>query len=149
MPAALAASCGTHADKPAVATCRRCGLFLCDNCVVLIREDSFCVACAARKDLPPSARSKLALGLALLSLVQGFPVVFAGSPLLIVAGPLLPGFAFALSQLERRRVQQGAASERTRPWANAAFLASAFGFVLSLAWAVLFLLNASSTGRWH
>jgi hypothetical protein len=111
MPVALAASCGTHADKPAVATCRRCGLFLCDACVVLAKEDSYCAACAKIVEAPPPRR---AIAAAVLPVAAGlfglaFKLPSPAAWLMLFTPPLwASGLWFALA--ERRALKaQGSA----------------------------------------
>ena len=144
MPAALAASCGTHTEKPAVATCRRCGLFLCDGCIVLALEDCYCANCARIVEAPPTRRAALsallpfAAGLSALAFKLPAPATY-----LMLVGPPLWAIGLALWFGERRSLKAQADQPRRRFWlrmANAALILSAptqIPAVLFVFWMVL------------
>jgi hypothetical protein len=71
------ARCGLHGDVAAVDLCKRCGRFLCGECVQLVGEDAYCADCVGKLDGPPSrlASATLFLGIAdLVCLAGGFVV---------------------------------------------------------------------------
>jgi hypothetical protein len=67
-PAAGAATegahCAWHGDAAAVATCVRCGSFVCEQCARPHPEGKLCVECEGRREVPVPVRLYLALGLA-------------------------------------------------------------------------------------
>ena len=42
------AVCANHVESPAIATCQRCGTFLCSSCLVTGPHGNLCVACAPK-----------------------------------------------------------------------------------------------------
>jgi hypothetical protein len=58
MTEALSATCATHPGAPAVSTCPRCGVFLCEACVG--KEGGDCEPCAARRDVGALLRARRA-----------------------------------------------------------------------------------------
>jgi hypothetical protein len=118
MPQALAAFCGTHAQAPAVATCRRCGLFLCDACVVLAGDESYCQSCAARREAPPAWGTKAAALLPIVSLGCSCFFWLGGyAGFLGLAAPPLWAFGLAMRIFERRKKHE---SIRSQAWLRAA-----------------------------
>ncbi len=73
-----------HADVAAVDVCKRCGRFLCGECLELRGEDPYCDDCVKRLDTPTSLRARLVLCGGLLCLpatVFGafFPALLLGA----------------------------------------------------------------------
>lgn len=133
-PTAFAsARCPAH-QRAAVATCVRCGTFLCGECTELLGDAAYCASCIAfvRAHAAPSQLLKVMLGLEVIALasiplVMLLPVralVRVGDALLAVAilqrVPVLnaaaAGLGFWAATRERRRLlQEGLA---VSPWAR-------------------------------
>ena len=112
MPEALPAFCATHSTAPAVVTCKRCGSFLCEACVTLEGDESYCGACSALRHRPPSPVARAAFSLSLLTIavfVLGF-----GGPLFFLPVPALWVTSVVLNVVGRRRIRAGEESEQTR-----------------------------------
>jgi hypothetical protein len=144
MPAALSASCANHAAAPAVATCQRCGLFLCDGCLVLDADESYCAPCAERRNAPASRLSRASLAAPVVALLcAGLVVLRMPLALLcLLSGPLWVG-GIALGLTERRRLRADGENLRSQRWLRLGLLTSALA-TLSLApsalvlWEILF-----------
>ena len=59
------ARCGVHTDVAAVEICKRCGRFLCGDCVSPVGEDAYCADCRVRL---PGAPSRLATAAVVVAL---------------------------------------------------------------------------------
>ena len=70
-PAFTSARCPSH-QRAAVATCVRCGTFLCGECTELLGEAAYCASCIAfvRKHGAASLALKLTFGLGLIALAS-------------------------------------------------------------------------------
>jgi uncharacterized Zn finger protein (UPF0148 family) len=84
-----AAACAQHAGNAAVATCTRCGLFLCPLCAIEIDGRVLCPACFERLSAEgalPSMRTRLGnyRGCALLAGIGGCLISWLG----LLTGPL-------------------------------------------------------------
>ncbi|NPC87021.1 hypothetical protein HPC49_53685, partial [Pyxidicoccus fallax] len=68
---ATGARCAQHPDAAAVATCARCGSFLCGECTEVVGESPYCAACVGmlRREAKPSRVVQAALVLNVLGLV--------------------------------------------------------------------------------
>lgn len=133
MAEALQASCATHAGTPAVATCRRCGLFLCDGCVLLDGDESYCAPCHLLVAEPASPRLRSAFALALASVALAgslYAGVRLGFLLNVAALPLF-AVAVALALAERRRLK-AEPSRKRRLWLRLTFGLCALAVVLQL-----------------
>lgn len=133
-PTAFAsARCPAH-QRAAVATCVRCGTFLCGECTELLGDAAYCASCVAfvRAHAAPSQLLKVMIGLEVIALasiplVMLLPVralVRVGEALLAVAilqrVPVLnaaaAGLGFWAATRERRRLlQEGLV---VSPWAR-------------------------------
>jgi len=130
---ATGARCASHPDVTAVATCARCGSFLCGDCTELLGESPACAPCVAllRREMKPSRGVQVALGLNLLglaclpcSLVLPLPTLVAG----------LAGVVLAARELVRIRRGQG--PERGRTQAQGVLALGGLNLALSVAWLV-------------
>jgi len=67
--------CPVH-ERAAVATCARCGTFLCGDCTELLGEAAYCVSCLSRvrrgRRLPRGLLLVLGLGLLFLLWFSGW-----------------------------------------------------------------------------
>lgn len=94
--------CLAH-GAPAVATCSRCGIFLCDGCRSWLVEKPYCKPCRERLGHTPSKEASRALLLAVLGWTC-----------------LVPGiFAYLLGRAELRRIAKGEASPAGEAMASA------------------------------
>jgi hypothetical protein len=125
------ARCATHPDVAAVATCARCGSFLCGDCTEVVGESPYCAPCVVllRREARPSrvVQGALALnvvGLACLpcSLALPLPTLVAG-----VAG-------LVLGSRELRRIRRGEGAEKGRTQAQVVVALGALNGVLSGLW---------------
>jgi hypothetical protein len=131
-PAPASPRCPAH-QQAAVATCTRCGTFLCGECTELLGEAAWCASCVdfLRKHGPSSGGVRAALGLDLAGLLSlplcvflarfGLsPVSFEhGVPLLLpVFNLLVFGLGLGLSARELRRIRAGEASLQGRALAR-------------------------------
>jgi hypothetical protein len=122
------ARCGTHPEIAAVDVCKRCGKFLCGECLELLGEDAYCASCATRGGAVASALAKAtvwAAGGAWLScavpvlLARAFTFTFAVFSLLLPTSAALAAVSMGLVEL--RRIRRGDASERGRRWVITGF----------------------------
>lgn len=121
--APLAAVCGKHPADPAVATCVRCGRFVCERCLEPAARRS-CLECADREQSAGAA-----------------------SPLAVISGVLgilsictfVPGIAaVALGAFELRRIRSGSAPLGGRGWAQAGVVLGGVALGLGLLFLLLF-----------
>ena len=128
---ATGARCASHPDVAAVATCARCGSFLCGDCTEVVGESPYCAPCVVllRREARPSrvVRTALALnvvGLGCLpcSLALPLPTLVAG-----VAG-------LVLGTRELRRIRRGEGPERGRTQAQVVLWLGALNVALSAGW---------------
>lgn len=131
-PLAPGARCATHPAALAVATCSRCGTFLCGACTELLDEAAYCEACVhlLKRSAPSSlvVRAIIALGLAgLVLLPVPFVLGFGVLPLLAVQ-LLTVGLGLTVPRAALRRIQRGEAPPGGRAQARVA---------VALAWANL------------
>ncbi|MFP2928591.1 hypothetical protein ACLESO_26030 [Pyxidicoccus sp. 3LG] len=126
--------CGAHPDLAAVATCARCGTFLCGECTEVLGESPYCAPCieVLRRSAKPSRVVQVALvlnvlGLACLpcSLALPLPTLVAG-----LAGVVL-------GSRELRRIRGGQGPERGRTQAQVVRALGSVNLVLSVAWLVM------------
>lgn len=99
------ASCRSHPDAEAVATCERCGSFLCAGCRVVEGTRSLCERC------------RIAL------LVEGRPSALAMAAGILGAVGLCLGFvpgvvALVLAHVELKRIARGRSPGAGRHWAE-------------------------------
>ena len=85
--------CAAHPDALAVATCRRCGRFVCEECLEVFEEHPYCGDCHARPAVTGRAGWP---GVALVVAVLG-----------LVLGPLLSVPVIVLSSVHLRRIREG------------------------------------------
>lgn len=141
MPEALSAQCGTHLDAAAVATCRRCGAFVCESCLALVGDDAYCPACAERRLAPASARARNAVWLPMFALLSLLSVGLFHTPLQLVSflGAPLWLAGLVLNVGERRRLKGSAGSDAlsTRRWLRAGAWLSVVAAAALLPWAVV------------
>jgi len=109
------AVCATHPDLTAVATCARCGGFLCGDCVELAGETPYCAACVVvlRREARPSRVVQVALALNVVGLAC-LPCSLALPLPTLVAG--LAGVVLGTREL--RRIARGEGAERGRSQAR-------------------------------
>ena len=127
------ARCANHPDTAAVATCARCGSFLCGDCTELVGESPYCAPCVGvlRRDAKPSRVVQVALGLNVLGLAC-LPCSL-GLPLpTLVAG--LAGVV--LSTRELRRIRLGEGPPRGLTQARVVCALGCINLGLSVAWLV-------------
>jgi hypothetical protein len=126
--------CGAHRDAPAVATCLRCGRFLCDACVVIQKEETYCVDCVHTLSREgPSRLAKVAIGLTAaaygIGAVPFALVTLFDAPLSAMAlAVLMPPAAIAaivVASIERGRIRRMESPIRGRHLALAARVLSA------------------------
>ncbi len=133
-PAFTSPRCPTH-QRAAVATCVRCGTFLCGECTELLGEAAYCASCIAfvRQHGAASLALKLTLGLGLIALATVplamlLPVnVVVDTGRATIVLPLLrrlpvlngiaAGLGFWLSSRELRRLEHVEPSP-ARTWAR-------------------------------
>lgn len=122
--------CGQHPDVAAVATCARCGGFLCGECTEVVGESPYCAPCVGflKREQKPSrvVTGALALnvaGLACLpcSVALPLPTLVAG-----VCGVVLGTWAL--------RRPDGGGKARTRAWVTLAL--GGLNVLLSAGWLV-------------
>ncbi|AKQ69605.1 Glutamate synthase [NADPH] large chain [Myxococcus hansupus] len=138
------AVCGNHPDVPAVATCMRCGTFLCGDCTELVGQSPYC-ACAPcvaimRKEARPSRVVQVALALNVVGLVC-LPCSLTLPLPTLVAG--LAGVVLGLRELHR--IARGEGAERGR---NQARVTTALGWVnlgLAACWMTVLLFGDFQT----
>ncbi|WIG94534.1 hypothetical protein KGD87_29035 [Myxococcus sp. SDU36] len=111
----VGAVCATHPDAAAVATCTRCGGFLCGDCTELAGEAPYCAPCVAvlRREARPSRVIRVALALNVAGLVC-LPCSLALPLPTLVAG--LAGVVLGLRELRRIARGEGAERGRTLAW---------------------------------
>src|SRR6185295_2040015 len=63
-PIPAEACCGVHPEVAAVELCKRCGRFLCRDCVSLVGEDAYCADCRVQHPGAPSRLATAALAVA-------------------------------------------------------------------------------------
>lgn len=131
------ARCATHPDVAAVATCARCGSFLCGDCTDVVGESPYCAPCVVllRREARPSrvvqgALALNVLGLACLpcSLALPLPSLVAG-----VAG-------LVLGTRELKRIRRGDGPERGRVQAQVTLGLGVLNVALSGLWLAWLLL---------
>lgn len=127
------ARCPSH-QRAAVATCVRCGTFLCGECTELLGEAAYCAACVAfvRKHGAPSLFLKVALGLEVIALAS-IPLtrllpframIRLGDSVFVLAllqrvpvlNGLVGGLGFWSAIRERRRLVHEGLSPSAHPW---------------------------------
>ena len=133
---ATGARCALHPDVSAVATCARCGSFLCGDCTEVVGESPYCAPCVAvlRREARPSWVVQVALGLNVLGLVC-LPCSLALPLPTLVAG--LAGVV--LSTRELRRIRRGEGPVRGLMQARVVRALGWGNLVLSAAWLVALL----------
>ncbi|MBI3184441.1 MAG: hypothetical protein HYZ28_20085 [Myxococcales bacterium] len=122
--------CARHPSDAAVELCRRCGGFLCGECIQLHADEPYCEDCLKVVLRPESRRSLVAVALATASAVLGFYGLVAAAVLLateVKGGPLFvmpayaPGVAgMVMGYQERAKVRTGEAARKGRIYADAA-----------------------------
>lgn len=110
-------SCPQH-QRLAVATCSRCGTFLCGDCTELLEEAAYCAACLplVRRQAAFPRALFVALGLGVLGLLT-LALSVSGFFLVRFAQPVLAGVSLGLSIRVLRRIRRGEAPRRARPLA--------------------------------
>lgn len=147
--------CPAH-QRAAVATCARCGTFLCGECIELLGEAAYCASCAAivgprEGPLPPSLL--VVSGLVLLGMLSTaaaflpfFPSILSFPRWILLGVSGVAGLWVPTRWIHR--IDKGLGPRRARPLAwSMRWLAGvnlAF-FLLSLAW-MLFLLREARPG---
>jgi hypothetical protein len=128
-----------------VATCTRCGTFLCGECTELLGEAAYCASCAALlapRFGPISPRLLAVSGLVLLgtlstvaAFLPGFPALFALPRWLLLGVSGVWGLWLPTREL--RRIDRGQGPQRARLLARCTRWLAAVNllfFLLSLAW---------------
>lgn len=135
---ATGARCASHPDVAAVATCARCGNFLCGDCTELAGESPYCAPCVVvlRREAKPSRVVQVALALNVVGLVC-LPCSLALPLPTLVAG--LAGVVLAGREL--RRIGRGQGAERGRTQARVVLSLGGLNLGLSTAWLVALWLN--------
>jgi hypothetical protein len=145
MAAPAGAVCAQHPDASAVATCLRCGSFLCDGCVLIHDEDAYCADCLRTLSSGPASRlARASVGLAATALVFnaagfGLAPMFGTDAVVVAIGVafLLALVAAGISLFERARISRFAAPPAGRRWTLAALILCA----VPLAEVLLFLVS--------
>lgn len=103
-PDGVAGACANHARNAAVATCRRCGLFICSLCEMNVGQGSYCPACFDRVRSEGTleggpTRYRNYAGMAVSAVVLGFlfSTLFLGLPAGIFA------IYYAIKGIRQRR----------------------------------------------
>jgi MFS family permease len=98
-----------------VATCTRCGTFLCGDCTELLEEAAYCAACLplARRQAAFPRALFAALGLGVLGLLA-IALSVSGFFLLRFVQPVLAGVSLGLSIRVLRHIRRGEAPRRAR-----------------------------------
>ncbi|XXF78645.1 B-box zinc finger protein [Myxococcaceae bacterium GXIMD 01537] len=140
----LGPRCARHPDAPAVATCARCGSFLCGACTEVREEAAYCEACleVLRREAPLSRAIQGCIGLGIAGLLGFF--VCPGLPLLSAAAGVL---GLWLPARELRRIERG---ERPSRGARQAKVARGLGWVnagLMVLWGGVLLYLTLTRGR--
>jgi hypothetical protein len=138
--ASASARCPAH-QRAAVATCVRCGTFLCGECTELLGEAAYCASCLTfvRQHAAPSLLLKAMLGLEVIALasiplamllpyralvrVGGAVVIVAFLQRVALLNVLAAQLGFWSARREQRRLVQGGLA--TSPWVR---------WVRALAW---------------
>lgn len=130
---ATGARCASHPDVAAVATCARCGNFLCGDCTELVGESPSCAPCVAvrRREAKPSRVVQVALALNVVGLAC-LPCSLALPLPTLVAG--LAGVVLGAREL--RRIRRGEGAERGRTQAQGGLALGGLNLALSVAWLV-------------
>lgn len=132
------ARCGTHPEIAAVDLCKRCGRFLCGECIELVGEDAYCEPCAQRVEAPASALAKAAMIVAGVAWLLFGAFSFAlRAPLFLVLLVLVPGpsalAATVMGMVEWRRIKRGETSARGKRWVVVALVVATPLFLLMTA----------------
>lgn len=131
MVESTAALCAVHVESSAVATCSRCGSFLCGECLELVGESAFCAPCVSlrRSEGPASRAAWGALGLGVMGLVA-MPCTLS-MPL----PPLVAGVgSLVLGLREAGRIRRGESPEKGRVPARVAYVLGGLNLGLLSAW---------------
>ncbi|KFE68008.1 hypothetical protein [Hyalangium minutum] len=144
-PEPAGARCANHPEAAAVASCARCGTFLCGACTELLGEAASCASCLAllHKGAVPPRRMKVILALNVLVLVT-FPLLGA----LPLQNLVMSVLGLWVGTRERRRIRE---SQGAVGGAGQAWLALGLGVVnglLVLAWVGLLVSFIARRGRW-
>ncbi len=142
-------SCPLH-QRLAVATCSRCGTFLCGECTELLEEAAYCAGCLplVRQQAAFPRALFVALGLGVLGLLA-LALSVSGFFVFRFAQPVLAGVSLGLSIRVLRRIRRGEAPRRARPWAWATLALAVFNvlvFLLGLGLVLTFLFLARQGG---
>lgn len=141
MSEALSAQCGNHPNAPAVATCRRCGAFVCESCLTLVGDEAYCAACAARRQAPATPRARNAVWLPLFALLSLSSVGLFHTPLQLVSflgAPLwLAGVVINLGERRRLKASGDGDALSSRRWLRAGLGLSVVATVALLPWAMV------------
>ena len=119
------ARCGLHGDVAAVDLCKRCGRFLCGDCVQLVGEDAYCADCLGKLEKPASLMSRWAASLAATSWIAGLTGGMLREGSIILVGIALALSGFTLGFVELFRISRGRASPHGRVWAICALIIAA------------------------
>ncbi len=130
------AACAHHPDVSAVATCMRCGTFLCGDCTELVGESPCCAPCVAllRKEARPSRVVQVALALNVVGLAC-LPCSLALPLPTLVAG--LAGVVLGMREL--RRIARGEGAERGRNQARVTAALGGLNLGLAAGWMTVLL----------
>jgi len=148
------ATCPSH-QRAAVATCARCGTFLCGECTELLGDAAYCASCVAlvAPGFGPIPRALLAVsGLVLLGMLSTVAAFLPGFPsVLSLPRWLLLGVSGALGiwvpTRVLHRIERGAGPRRARLLAlgtRGLAVVNLLFFLLSLAWVLVLLHQARS-----
>ncbi|WP_426756564.1 hypothetical protein [Myxococcus sp. Y35] len=138
------AVCATHPDVAAVATCARCGGFLCGDCTELAGETPSCAPCVAvlRQEARPSRVIPVALALNVVGLASLPCSLYILALPTLVAG--LVGVVLGMREL--RRIARGEGAERGRTLARVTVVLGWVDLGLAAGWAA-FVLEAAWSSR--
>ncbi|MFY2556138.1 B-box zinc finger protein [Corallococcus terminator] len=131
MVESTAALCARHADASAVATCTRCGSFLCGECLEVVGESAFCAPCVSlrRSEGPVSRAAWGALALGVMGLLT-LPCSLA-----LPLPPLVAGVgSVVLGMREAGRIRRGESPEKGRVPARVAYVLGWLNLGLLAAW---------------
>ncbi len=135
LPAFTSPRCPTH-QRAAVATCVRCGTFLCGECTELLGEAAYCASCLAfvREHGAASLALKLTLGLGIAALLTVPLAMLLPMRVVVdmgqatIAVPLLrrlpvlnalaAGLGFWQASRELRRLERVEPASPARTWAR-------------------------------
>jgi hypothetical protein len=102
-----------HAEFAAVDVCKRCGRFLCGECLELVGEDPYCGDCVKRLGAPVSKLAWVAFGSGFGSFLMMFAALFESKFGVIALPASLVGCVTSIIELMRIRSGHSSRNGRT------------------------------------